>query len=195
MSAQTNFYNRFSFLYPLVDLFLKPQKKKFFNGINQLPYGNLLEIGVGNGSHFHLYKNHKITGIEISTSMLSAAMKNQMGNIELFQMNGEELNFEDNTFDYVVLSHVIAVADNPEKLLTQCHRVLKSNGKLLILNHFTPDNGLKYTDRIFNFCSKWFHLKSLFYLKDIMGINQFKLEKEIILKPFSYFRILIFTKP
>lgn len=127
--------------------------------------------------------------------MLNIARGNSQGNIELFQMNGEELNFEANTFDYVVLSHVIAVADNPEKLLTQCHRVLKPNGKLLILNHFTPDNGLKYIDRIFNFCSKWFHLKSLFYMKDVKGINQFKLEKEIILKPFSYFRILIFAKP
>lgn len=127
--------------------------------------------------------------------MLNVARKNQTGNIELFLMNGEELNFEANTFDYVVLSHVIAVADDPEKLLTQCHRVLKSNGKLLILNHFTPDNFLKYVDRIFNFCSKWLHLKSLFYIKDIKVTDQFKLEKEIVLKPFSYFKILIFAKP
>ncbi|WP_293310496.1 class I SAM-dependent methyltransferase [Pedobacter sp. UBA5917] len=195
MSAQTNFYNRFSFLYPLVDVFLKPQKKKFFNEINQLPHGNLLEIGVGNGSHFYLYKNHKITGIEISTSMLNIARKNQTDNIELFQMNGEKLDFKDNIFDYVILSHVIAVADDPEKLLTQCLRVLKPNGKLFILNHFTPDNFLKYVDRIFNFCSKWLHLKSLFYIKDIKVTDQFKLEKEIVLKPFSYFRILIFAKP
>jgi phosphatidylethanolamine/phosphatidyl-N-methylethanolamine N-methyltransferase len=194
LSAQTNFYNRFSFLYPLVDIFLKPQKKKFFNEINQLPYGNLLEIGVGNGSHFPLYKNHKITGIEISSSMLNVAKKNSTGGIELFQMNGEQLEFPINSFDYVVLSHVIAVADQPEKLLSQCYNVLKSNGKLLILNHFTPNNWLKYMDRIFSLGSGLFHLKSLFYIEYIKAIDQFKLEKEIALKPLSYFKILIFAK-
>ncbi len=194
MSAQTNFYNQFSFLYPLVDIFLKPQKKKFFGEINQLPYGNLLEIGVGNGSHFPLYKNHKITGIEISTSMLKAAKKNSSGEIELFQMNGEQLEFAADSFDYVVLSHVIAVADQPENLLMQCHHVLKPGGKLLILNHFTPNNWLKHVDRIFNLGSGLFHLKSLFYIENIKAINRFKLEKEIALKPLSYFKILIFTK-
>lgn len=194
MSAQTNFYNRFSFLYPLVDIFLKPQKKKFFNEINQLPYGNLLEIGVGNGSHFYLYHNHNITGIEISSSMLNMAKKNSTGAMQLFEMNGEHLKFADNSFDYVVLSHVIAVADQPEKLLSQCHNVLKPNGKLLILNHFTPNNGLKYLDRIFNVGAKLFHLKSLFYMEDIKAMDQFTLEKEIALKPLSYFKILIFTK-
>jgi len=179
----------------LVDVFLKPQKKKFFNEINQLPYGNLLEIGVGNGSHFQLYKNHKITGIEISSSMLNVAKKNATNEIELFQMNGEELEFAENSFNYVVLSHVIAVADQPEKLLMQCHNVLKPGGKLLILNHFTPNNWLKYLDRIFNLGSGLFHLKSLFYIEDIKAMEQFKLEKEIALKPLSYFKILIFTKP
>jgi phosphatidylethanolamine/phosphatidyl-N-methylethanolamine N-methyltransferase len=72
--------------------------------------------------------------------MLNVAKKNSTGGIELFQMNGEQLEFPINSFDYVVLSHVIAVADQPEKLLSQCYNVLKSNGKLLILNHFTPNN-------------------------------------------------------
>jgi phosphatidylethanolamine/phosphatidyl-N-methylethanolamine N-methyltransferase len=178
----------------LVDVFLKPQKKKFFDEINQLPYGNLLEIGVGNGSHFALYKNHKITGIEISSSMLNVAKKNSTSEIELFQMNGEQLEFPINSFDYVVLSHVIAVADYPEKLLLQCHNILKPNGKLLILNHFTPNNWLKYIDRIFSLGSGLFHLKSLFYIEDIKTMDQFKLEKEIALKPLSYFKILIFAK-
>jgi phosphatidylethanolamine/phosphatidyl-N-methylethanolamine N-methyltransferase len=45
------FYNRFSLLYPLVDVFLQPQKRLMFQEINNLPDGNLLEIGVGNGAH------------------------------------------------------------------------------------------------------------------------------------------------
>ena len=194
MSALTNFYNRFAFFYPLVDIFLKPQKKKFFNEINLLPHGKLLEIGVGNGSHFHLYQRHQITGIEISSAMLNTAKKHSDGTIALFEMNGEDLDFEPESFDYVVLSHVIAVAQHPEKLIMQCHKVLKSGGKLLILNHFTPNNWLKYLDRAFNLFAGIFQLKSLFYIHHIKAIERFKPEKEIDLKPFAYFKILMLVK-
>jgi phosphatidylethanolamine/phosphatidyl-N-methylethanolamine N-methyltransferase len=194
LSALTNFYNRFAFFYPLVDIFLKPQKKRFFHEINRLAHGKLLEIGVGNGSHFHLYQKHQITGIEISSAMLNIAKKHSAGNIELFQMNGEELTFETESFDYVVLSHVIAVAQNPDKLILQCHKVLKPGGKLLILNHFTPNNWLKYVDRAFNLCAGLFQLKSLFYIHNIKAIERFKPEKEIALKPFAYFKILMLVK-
>lgn len=194
MSAQTNFYNRFSFLYPIVDLFLKPQKKRFLKEINQLPNGQLLEIGVGNGSHFSLYQTHQITGIELSTSMFNEAKKKSNGKIALLQMNGENLDFKNETFDYVVLSHVLAVADEPEKLLLECLRVLKPNGKLLILNHFTPNNILGRLDRLFNLFSGIFHLKSLFYIENFKTIHLFELEREIKLQPLSYFKILIYKK-
>lgn len=195
MNTLTNFYNRFAIFYPLVDIFLKPQKKRFFNEINLLPYGNLLEIGVGNGSHFSFYKNHKITGIEISSAMLHVAKKKSGNSITLFQMDGENLTFEPASFDYVVLSHVIAVAHDPEKLFQQCYKVLKPGGKLLILNHFTPNNWLKYLDKTFNLCARLFQLKSLFYITDIRSVELYEAEKEIALKPLSYFKILIFAKP
>ena len=59
------------------------------------------------------------------------------------QMDGENLQFPDCYFDYVVLSHVITVVDDPEKLLEETYRVLKPNGKIFILNHFTPKNSVK----------------------------------------------------
>ncbi|RZL62392.1 MAG: class I SAM-dependent methyltransferase [Pedobacter sp.] len=195
MSAQTKFYNRFAVLYPLVDVFLKPQKNRFFKEINQLPDGNLLEIGVGNGSHFNAYKTHQITGIELSDAMLKLARKNAPSRISLLQMNGENLDFKNETFDYVVLSHVIAVADQPEKLLSESLRVLKPNGKLLILNHFTPNNILGKLDRLFNLFSGIFHLKSLFFMEDFETIRCFEPEREIKLQPLSYFKILIYKKP
>jgi phosphatidylethanolamine/phosphatidyl-N-methylethanolamine N-methyltransferase len=97
---------------------------------------------VGNGNHLHLYQSHRVTAIDTSLKMLAAARTHQQGDMKILQMNGERLLFHDQTFDYVVLSHVIAVVDNPEKLLEEIHRVLKPNGKIFILNHFTPTNGI-----------------------------------------------------
>src|SRR5688572_27370584 len=98
------FYDQLAFAYPIVDCFLKPQKDKFFRQINDLPPGQLLEIGVGNGANLKYYKNDGIVGIDTSKRMLAVAQKHAKGNIRLFQMNGENMLFPDESFDYVVLS-------------------------------------------------------------------------------------------
>jgi phosphatidylethanolamine/phosphatidyl-N-methylethanolamine N-methyltransferase len=189
-----NFYNRFSFFYPLVDVFLAPQKKRLFQEINSCPSGELLEIGVGNGRHLRLYKIHTITGIDTSSRMLEIAGKQDAKNIRLVQMNGQSLQFPDHRFDYIVLSHVIAVVDDPEKLLEEAYRVLKPNGKIFILNHFTPSNWLRYADKAFNGLSKMFHFKSVFYIDRLEAIKKFTLLKEIELDKVSYFKLLIFSR-
>ncbi|MEO3405558.1 class I SAM-dependent methyltransferase [Mucilaginibacter sp. CAU 1740] len=194
MSEQTNiFYNRFSFFYPVVDVFLKPQKEKLFSEINLLPNGRLLEIGVGNGAHFSLYKKHHITGIDTSEAMLKIAQRNCPGNIQVLKMDGAALLFDADTFDYVVLSHVIAVVDDPDQLLKEVMRVLKPKGKVFILNHFTPDNWLNYIDRAFSAIAKRLHFKSFFRIGDVIPAQNFTLLKEY---PFwlSYFKLLIYQK-
>jgi phosphatidylethanolamine/phosphatidyl-N-methylethanolamine N-methyltransferase len=195
MSKQTDkFYNKFSVFYPLVDIFLKPQKLKLFEEINNLPFGELLEIGVGNGRHFKFYNTHKVIGIDTSSKMIEIAKKQKKENIELVLMNAETLLFQDQTFDYIVISHVIAVVDNPEKLLEESYRVLKPNGKMYILNHFTPKNWLRHLDNSFQFVSKIFHFKSVFYIDSLTAINKFILLKEICFSKFSYFNLLIYCK-
>ena len=188
------FYNKFSFFYPLVDVFLKPQKKVLFDEINNLPDGELLEIGVGNGAHLPLYKKHNVTGVDTSGAMLAAAAKKNVNHAQLLQMNGQHLLFDDGQFDYVVLSHVIAVVDDPDELLTEVFRVLKADGRIFILNHFTPGNWLKYLDYAFRNISKVFHFKSVFHIDEINGIRRFKLLKEVPFRPVAYFKLLIYEK-
>jgi phosphatidylethanolamine/phosphatidyl-N-methylethanolamine N-methyltransferase len=194
MKPTESFYNRFAVFYPAVDVFLRRQKKALFDGINTLQEGHLLEIGVGNGGHLPLYKKHKVVGIDTSAAMLAIASKRNINNAQLLRMNGEDLLFEDDQFDYVVLSHVIAVVDNPEQLLAEVFRVLRPNGTLFVLNHFTPDNWLKYIDYAFKPVSKRFHFKSVFHIQEIKTINKFKLLKEVFFPPASYFKLLIYQK-
>ncbi len=189
------FYNRISFLYPAINYFLKGQRKSLIEEINSAPPGKLLEIGIGNGSHLPLYTSHQITGIDISEAMLSKAQRFKDNNIELLLMNGENLLFSEACFDYVVISHVLAVTKNPDQLLEQVYKVLKPGGKLFILNHFTPDNWLRYVDWAFQPLSSLFHFKSSFYLHNIKGLQQFSLLKQTELGKCSYFKLLIFCKP
>ncbi len=195
MSPQTDiFYNKFSFFYPLVDLVLQPQKKTLFRIIHSLPEGQLLEIGAGNGSHFKYYDKHQVTAIDTSAAMLAIARKNRTDKIKVLKMSGEALSFEAATFDYVVLSHVIAVVPNPEQLLAEVLRVLKPGGQLFILNHFTPENCLKYIDRLFSLVSKVFHFRSVFYIDKLEVIKKYLLIKEVHFGPGAYFKLLIYKK-
>lgn len=188
-----NFYNTFSVFYPLVDLFLKPQKRKLLEEINKENAGLILDVGVGNGTHLPLYKNHSVVGIDSSISMLNYAKKYQQ-NHQLIQMNAENLDFENEKFDYIVLSHVLAVVEDPNLVLKEVNRVLKKGGKIFILNHFTPKNGLGKIDYLLQPFSKFLHLKSVFLPENLVELQHFSLEKEENLGWFSYFKLLVYCK-
>lgn len=188
------FYNRISFLYPFINYFLKAQRKRLIQEVNSNPPGKLLEIGIGTGVHLPLYAGHQITGIDLSEAMLKKAMKYQRSDTVLLNMDGEDLSFEDASYDYVVLSHVIAVTKNPDQLLAEVYRVLKPGGRLFILNHFTPDNWLGLADRAFQPLSSFFHFRSSFHVKDLQALHQFSLLKQTSLGKGSYYKLLIFFK-
>jgi phosphatidylethanolamine/phosphatidyl-N-methylethanolamine N-methyltransferase len=177
-----------------VDFFLKAQKNVLFKEVNMLPEGNLLEIGVGNGTHLRKYKRHKIVGIDTSVSMLKIARKHTSPNIELVEMDGMALLYDNERFDYVVLSHVIAVVDDPEKLMEEVLRVLKPGGKVYILNHFTPNNWLRYVDKAFDVTAKVLHFKSIFHMHQIATLRKFTCLKETSLGAVSYFKLLVYQK-
>jgi phosphatidylethanolamine/phosphatidyl-N-methylethanolamine N-methyltransferase len=109
-------------------------------------------------------------------------------------MDGKALLFNDDEFDYVVLSHVIAVVDDPAELLEEVLRVLKPQGQVFILNHFTPNNWLLYFDRAFGLISKSLHFKSVFCIDEITTIKKFILLKEVHFGLASYFKLLIYQK-
>lgn len=193
--STATFYNNISFLYPAINYFLKAHRKVLIEEVNSALPGKLLEIGVGNGSHLPLYRAHQITGIDISKAMLNKAQRFKGEHTRLLLMNGESLMFPEACFDYVVLCHVLAVAQNPDQLLEQVYKVLKPGGKLFILNHFTPGNWLRYVDWAFQPLSSLLHFRSIFYLHHIKGLQRFSLHKQPDPGKSSYFKLLIFYRP
>ena len=61
-------------------------------------------------------------------------------NIKLIEMDAEDMNFVDNTFDTVVTSCVFCSVPDPIKGLKEIRRVCKNNGKIIMLEHMRSNN-------------------------------------------------------
>ncbi|MDR1169328.1 MAG: bifunctional demethylmenaquinone methyltransferase/2-methoxy-6-polyprenyl-1,4-benzoquinol methylase UbiE [Prevotellaceae bacterium] len=103
--------------------------------------GDLAIECAGNGRK----KMRKITGIDISGKMLEKgrekiAKKHLAHCIDLRYGDSENLEFESNTFDAVIVGFGVRNFENLEKGLTEMHRVTKPSGKVFILDFSMPRN-------------------------------------------------------
>ena len=77
-----------------------------------------------------------MTGIDLSATALDLAGRNmeQNGlNADLQKMNGECMNFADNTFDVVYAHGVLQYTADTQKMVAEIHRVLKPGGQAIMM--------------------------------------------------------------
>jgi len=110
--------------------------------------GKILEVGVGTGLSFDDYDaGTEITGIDMSAPMLAKARaKMASGRYpyvkDVLQMDAHRMSFADATFDCVVAQFVITLVANPEQVLSECHRVVKPGGRIILVNHLYSEVGV-----------------------------------------------------
>lgn len=109
--------------------------------------GKILEVGVGTGLSFDDYDaTTEITGIDMSEPMLEKARARMASGKYPFvkavhRMDAHHMTFADATFDCVVAQFVITLVANPEQVLSECHRVVKSGGRIILVNHLYSEVG------------------------------------------------------
>ncbi len=110
--------------------------------------GHILEVGVGTGLSFDDYdETTQITGIDLCEPMLQKARaKMASGRYPwvkaVHQMDAHQMTFADRTFDCVVAQFVITLVANPEQVLSECHRVVKPGGRIILVNHLYSETGV-----------------------------------------------------
>ncbi|WP_022720626.1 class I SAM-dependent methyltransferase [Rhodopseudomonas sp. B29] len=110
--------------------------------------GKILEVGVGTGLSFDDYDaTTEITGIDLCEPMLEKARaKMASGRYpwvkDVRQMDAHAMQFADETFDCVVAQFVITLVANPEQVLSECHRVVKPGGRIILVNHLYSEVGV-----------------------------------------------------
>jgi SAM-dependent methyltransferase len=98
----------------------------------------LLEIGCGAGIDLVRFAREGAvtTGVDLSRTAIELAQKNMVFNgctADLRVMNGEALEFPDDCFDVVYAHGVIQYTADPQKMISEIHRVLKPGGEAILM--------------------------------------------------------------
>jgi SAM-dependent methyltransferase len=94
----------------------------------------VLEVGCGAGVDLARFArgDAQVVGVDLAASAIDLARANfaQQGLAGEFHVaNGEALPFNDSSFDFVYAHGVVQYTANPQRLVDECHRVLKPGGE------------------------------------------------------------------
>jgi ubiquinone/menaquinone biosynthesis C-methylase UbiE len=95
--------------------------------------GNVLEIGIGTGINLSLYPPHisELTAVDCYPGkLLQSRVK-----VKFYKCSADRMPFPDNTFDTVVSTFCLCSVKDFGATLQEVRRVLKPNGKFLLLEH------------------------------------------------------------
>ena len=134
-------YNKIGYLKNVID----------FNRYNGK---KVLEVGCGFGTDLVCFARGGaiVTGVDISDFAVEMARKNlEIRDIkgEVLQMNGEELNFKENSFDAVYALTPLSYTPDPKKMVEEMHRVLKPGGEACLVVYHS-DSWLNFLHTTFN---------------------------------------------
>ena len=169
--------------------------------INNTKAARVLEVGVGTGLSLPHYRTDlEVTGIDLSPEMLEKAQdrvqnKNLTHVDDLLIMDASDLDFPDNSFDVVVAMFVMTVVPDAEAVMKELERVCAPGGEVLLVNHFSTDEGVRgWLEQ------KMASLKSTglwnpdFPVDRVMNCDQLELRESHSVRPLGLFKLLSFTK-
>lgn len=101
------------------------------------PGETVLDIGSNKGHFICAMKKRgfDVYGIDVNPEYIRVAKENALNNnldIPILEARGEALPFSDNKFQFVNCSEVTEHVEDPERLLTEIHRVLAPGGRCYV---------------------------------------------------------------
>jgi ubiquinone/menaquinone biosynthesis C-methylase UbiE len=112
--------------------------------------GKVLEIGAGTGASLDLYPN--LPELQLSLAEPDKGMRVQLEEkiqtkglkqISVMSCPGENIDSDDETFDFVFASLVCCSVNDVAASLNEIKRVLKPNGSFIFLEHVAAEKGSK----------------------------------------------------
>lgn len=155
----------------------------------------VLEVGVGTGLSLPQYPDGVyVTGIDLSPDMLARARSRLNGaadRIRLEQMDAQDLQFADDSFDKVVAMYVASVVPDPSAMVAEMKRVCRPGGELLILNHFSRSRGaMARLERLATPLSKLVGFRPSFPLENFLAVARLEVNGIEPVNLFGYWSLI-----
>ena len=124
--------------------------------------GKLLDVGCGNGKHMDIFKKYNIDVYGLD----SREQNNKR--IKICNVETDKFPYEDNTFDFIYSKSLFEHILRADNCISECYRVLKPNGKIIIM---IPE----WKSQMKHYWDDYTHLHAWTKksLKDMMMINGF----------------------
>lgn len=120
---------------------------------------NVLEIGCGAGKFLfslaELFPEKEYTGVDISSAAIEKARKiNRSNKINFIEGNAENLHFNENAFDVIIILDVLEHLNDPQKLIDDCYGFLKPRGLMHVFIPCEAHSVYWLGEKVFGFHTK-----------------------------------------
>ena len=165
-------------------------------GLEIPPGARVLEVGIGTGLSLDAYPAHcRVTGIDLSQEMLDRADCKRdpvrHAHIKLRQMNGMDMDFPSDYFDFVTAFHVVTVVPDPSRLIAEMTRVCKTDGQVVIINHFSsPRMAIRKVVNMVDPLTRRLGWSTRLSLDDCIDGTSLSLENRYKTSPWSLFTVV-----
>ena len=142
----------------------------------------------------------RVVGVDLSPDMLALAEKRvsaeRLSHVEaLLEMDAASLRFPDGSFDAAMAMFVITVVPDPDGVLAEMIRVVRPGGRVVLVNHFSVDRGLRaHVERWLSRFSARLGWRPNFPIERVLGRPQLRLVKRQPVKAFDLFTLLVFER-
>lgn len=157
----------------------------------------VLDLGVGTGMILaHYPAEVTAVGMDLSAGMLAKAAgkirRLQLDHCHLVQADAMQPPFAAGSFDHVLISHTISVVSDPARLVQWASRLVKPNGRIVVLNHFLSSNPiLAWWERIMNPIFVKIGWRSDLSLDECLGDVDLRIQDRFRLSALDFWQIVV----
>ena len=200
----TNRWNRirYTFYAPGYDLAARIFSKSRNQSIRALgikPNDEVLIVGAGTGLDLEfIHEDCHITATDITPAMIERTLKKNIQykrNLSAEVMDGQQLNFADQSADKIILHLILAVIADPIACIKECERVLKPGGSITVFDKFVPSGReISFLRKMLNPIANLFFTNINRRIEDIVGHTHLKIESDESVDFNGNFRIIRLRK-
>ena len=190
-------YTIYTPIYDGIAGIFKASRRKSIDALNIKEGDKVLIVGAGTGLDLEfLPAGCQVIATDITPSMVKKIENRKSNNVETMVMDGHKLDFENESFDKIILHLILAVIPDPVTCIKECERVLKVGGQIAVFDKFVlADHEVSLIRKGLNIISNFLFSDITRKIEEIISHTQLKIISNTAADFNGNFRILLINKP